>query len=193
MVKIIDRMSRVVALIFIILLGPVLVLISIVVKLSDGGNVFYSQWRIGADGREFRIYKFRTMYVDLAAHNPLKLSYRGDPRITPRGRILRKYKLDELPQLWNVFIGDMKWFGPRPEQAYYVDLILSEYPSLKPLYTSKPGLIPFGVLKCGYSVTVSQMVRRAMYDRVYRQHKSFLLHVYMVEKVISIVCKGNSF
>ncbi len=116
-------LDRVLALVGILLIWPFCVLIAIVLKLSDGGDVFFSQKRVGRNGELFNIYKFRTMVPD--AEGP-SVTVMGESRITPFGAFLRQYKLDEIPQLWNVLRGDMSFVGPRPDVPGYADLLQGE-------------------------------------------------------------------
>jgi len=126
-----------------VLLSPLFVVISVAVKIHDGGSIFYRATRVGKDGRIFRLYKFRTMVVDADRQGPV-VTTNGDTRITPIGRRLRHTKLDELPQLVNVLIGDMSLVGPRPEDPRYVALYTPEQQqvlSVRPGITSAASLI----------------------------------------------------
>lgn len=116
-------LDRILALVGILLIWPFCVLIAVVLKLSDGGDVFFSQKRVGRNGELFDIYKFRTMTPDAEGSS---VTVKGESRITPFGAFLRQYKLDEIPQLWNVLCGDMSFVGPRPDVPGYADLLQGE-------------------------------------------------------------------
>src|ERR1700744_4037048 len=126
-----------------ILALPLIGVIAILIKLTSQGPVFYTQERMGEGGKPFRLYKLRSMCEGAEKNGP-ELAKEGDPRITPLGRMLRKSRLDELPQLWNVIKGDMSLVGPRPERKYYIDLIVEQAPNYKRLLSIKPGLTSMG-------------------------------------------------
>ncbi len=126
-----------------ILLLPFFIVISFLIKFNSKGPVFYKQWRVGLNGTEFRLLKFRTMHVDADRKGLLTVGGR-DPRITGNGYFLRKYKLDELPQLWNVFVGEMSLVGPRPEVRKYVDLYNDEQ---RKVLSVRPGITDYASLE----------------------------------------------
>ncbi|MCB0771980.1 MAG: sugar transferase, partial [Flavobacteriales bacterium] len=159
------------SLLALVLLSPVLLVFAILVKLSSPGPVLFSQERIGKFGRPFRIHKFRTMYTDAERNGP-QLSSRTDPRITPIGRWLRRTRMDELPQFWNVLIGDMSLVGPRPERQYFIDAIVKTAPHYRHLHKVRPGITSWGQVKFGYAENVEQMVRRLKYDILYIENMS---------------------
>jgi lipopolysaccharide/colanic/teichoic acid biosynthesis glycosyltransferase/ABC-type Mn2+/Zn2+ transport system ATPase subunit len=142
-----------------LILLPIYLYVAVRVKLGSKGPIFYKQERIGYEGRPFMIYKFRTMYTDAESQGP-QLSQVNDPRITPFGHVMRKYRLDELPQFWNIIKGDMSIVGPRPERRYYIDQIEKIAPYYCLVYKVKPGLLSWGPIKIGYSDTVEKMVER---------------------------------
>ena len=149
-----------------ILLSPLFALIALQVKLSSRGPVFYSQERIGLYGLPFRIYKFRTM-IDHAEEAGLpQLTHDNDPRITKVGYWLRKYRLDELPQLWNILCGDMSIVGPRPERPFFIEQIMKEAPYYCLLYKVRPGLTSWGPIRVGYTDTTEKMIERLNCDIV---------------------------
>jgi exopolysaccharide biosynthesis polyprenyl glycosylphosphotransferase len=164
----------VVSVVALILLAPVYGIIAILVRLSSSGPIIYRQERLGKNMVPFTIYKFRTMYVDAEKDGPA-LSREGDPRITPIGRWLRKTRLDELPQFWNVLKGEMSIVGPRPERAYYVNQILKKAPEYRQLFKIKPGITSLGMVKYGYASSVEEMIERMRYDLIYLANRSFLL------------------
>jgi lipopolysaccharide/colanic/teichoic acid biosynthesis glycosyltransferase len=159
-----------------VVLAPVMAILAILVRLSSPGPVIFRQERIGKNGRPFIIYKFRTMYVDAEKEGPA-LSREGDPRITPIGRWLRKTRLDELPQFWNLLKGDMSLVGPRPERAYYINQIVKKASEYKQLLKVRPGITSLGMVKYGYASSVEEMIERMRYDLIYLANRSFLLDI----------------
>ena len=149
--------------------------------MGTRGPVFFRQERISKNKKRFTILKFRTMYYD-PLNDPKILTRENDPRITPFGRVLRRYKLDELPQLWNIVNGTMNWFGPRPEQPFYVEKLIESDPSFEMLYSVKAGLLSLGGIRHGYARNVESMVRRARYDLYYLEHRSWRMHLYLFLK-----------
>ncbi|MBR4428233.1 MAG: sugar transferase, partial [Clostridia bacterium] len=144
-----------------LLFSPLAALCAILVKREDGGPVIFAQERIGREGKPFQIYKFRSMRVDAeSAGSPALYSGEEDPRLTRTGRFLRAHHLDELPQLWNVFKGDMSFIGYRPERQYYIDQIVQKAPHYRMLLKIKPGITSWGEVKFGYASTVDEMVER---------------------------------
>ncbi len=163
-----------VSLVALILLSPVYVILAILVRLSSPGPIIFRQERLGKNMVPFTIYKFRTMYVDAERDGPA-LSREGDPRITPIGRWLRKTRLDELPQFFNVLKGEMSIVGPRPERQYYVEKILPRAPEYRQLFKIKPGITSLGMVKYGYASSVEEMIERMRYDLIYLANRSFLM------------------
>lgn len=174
--------------IMLIVLSPLYVVLSVVVKRSSPGPVIYSQERVGYRKKPFRIYKFRTMYTDAESTGP-QLSSDGDSRVTPAGKVMRKYRLDELPQFWNVLRGDMSLVGPRPEREYFIRKIVVEAPYYTLVSQVRPGITSWGMVKYGYASTVSQMVERTRYDLIYLANMSILVDfkilIYTVKTVVT--------
>lgn len=154
-----------------ILLSPILIFIALRVLFSSKGPVIYSQQRIGFQGKPFYIYKFRSMVHDAERNGPA-LSRINDPRITPWGKVMRKWRLDELPQFYNVIRGDMSIVGPRPEREHYISQILQMEPDYIHLQKVKPGITSWGMVKFGYAENISQMVERVKYDLIYIENMS---------------------
>ncbi|MCH8903807.1 MAG: sugar transferase [Bacteroidetes bacterium] len=157
-----------------ILLSPWYLYISIRVKMSSPGPVIFSQDRIGLHGKPFKILKFRSMYIDAESQGPA-LSSEDDKRITPYGKIIRKWRMDELPQFFNVLKGDMSLVGPRPERQYYIDQIIEKAHHFRHLQKVKPGVTSWGQVKFGYASNVEEMVNRMKYDILYIENISLAL------------------
>lgn len=159
--------------VLILLLLPLYLIIGVVLKLSQEGPLLFIQERIGKHGKPFNIYKFRSMKLDSEIDGQPKLSSANDSRLTTAGRFLRKHHLDELPQLWNVLIGDMSFVGPRPERRFYIDQIMARNPRYVELYQVRPGLTSYATLYNGYYTdTMEKMLRRLDMDLDYIEHRS---------------------
>lgn len=171
-------------------LSPIYLLLSVLVAVTSHGSVIYCQERIGLHGKPFRILKFRTMYLNSEPDTPL-LSRDNDPRITPVGHFMRKYRLDELPQMWNIFRGDMSIVGPRPERGYFIDQIVKEAPYYCLLYKIRPGLTSWGPIKVGYTDTIEKMVDRLNYDIMYMENMSIQLDLKILFFTIRVICDGK--
>lgn len=187
----VKRVIDVVASIFaLIILSPLYLTLIIGVKLSSKGPVFYSHERIGQHGKPFTIHKFRSMYVDAEKNGPA-LSSKEDPRITPFGKFMRKSRMDELPQFWNVLIGEMSLVGPRPERQYFIDKIVKEAPHYSHLHKVKPGITSWGQVKYGYAENVEQMVERLKYDLLYIENMSLYVDFKILIYTVLIVVQGR--
>lgn len=174
----------------IVLLAPLYLLSILLVKLSSEGNVFYTQERIGLHGKRFMIYKFRSMYEN-AEHNGPQLSSDHDPRITKWGKVMRQYRIDELPQFWNVLIGDMAIVGPRPEREFYANQIIEKAPHYKHIQKVKPGITSWGMVKFGYASNVEEMVERLKYDVIYIENMSIFNDLKVLIYTFKIVFQGR--
>ena len=174
-----------------ILLSPLFALIALQVKLSSRGPVFYSQERIGLYGLPFHIYKFRTMVTDAEADGVPQITHDNDPRITKIGHWLRKYRLDELPQLWNILRGDMSIVGPRPERPFFIEQIMKEAPYYCLLYKVRPGLTSWGPIRVGYTDTMEKMIERLNCDIVYVENMSLLLDLKILFFTTGVIIKGK--
>ena len=180
----------VVSFVMLILLIPVYIIIALLVKCTSKGPIIFKQERIGLHGLPFQILKFRTM-CDAAEGSTPQLSLDNDPRITPVGRWLRKYRLDELPQFWNVLIGEMSIVGPRPERRYFIQQIEQQAPYYCMIYKIRPGLTSWGPIKVGYTDTIEKMIIRLNFDVVYIENMSLLLDVRIMFHTIGVLLNGK--
>ncbi|MCB9168621.1 MAG: sugar transferase [Flavobacteriales bacterium] len=180
----------VVSVIALIVLAVPMVVIALLVKLSSPGPVFFLQERIGRFGRPFQIIKFRSMVCDAETNGP-QLSSSTDPRITPIGRFLRRTRMDELPQFWNVLKGDMSLVGPRPERRHFINEIMKAAPHYRHLHKVRPGITSWGQVKFGYAENVDQMVRRLKYDILYIENMSLAVDLKILAYTILIILKGD--
>jgi len=172
-----------------ILCIPLFIVLAILVKTSSAGPIFFLQERVGMSGRSFRIIKFRTMVVNAEACGP-QLSSSNDPRITKIGRFMRKTRLDEFPQFYNVLVGEMSLVGPRPERQFYIDQIVKIEPQFLELTKVRPGITSWGQVKYGYAENVTQMLDRMKFDLLYLKNRSLSLDLKIMLYTILIIFKG---
>ncbi len=183
-------MDILLSLLAMILLSPVFVITALIVKLTSPGPVFYAQERVGYRGKPFKMHKFRSMYVDAEAGGPA-LSKDDDPRITPFGRVMRKYRLDEIPQFYNVLRGTMSIVGPRPERQFFIDKIVERAPEYLLLQKVKPGITSWGQVKYGYAENVDEMVERLRYDLLYLENMSLATDIKILVYTVLIILQGR--
>lgn len=187
--RILDIMGAFVGL---ILFSPLFLLIYLQIKMQGDGPAIFSQERIGKGGKSFLIYKFRTMVVDAEAEGAM-LAKEDDSRLTNVGRFLREHHLDELPQLWNVLIGDMAFVGYRPERKVFIDQIMEHNSDYKLLYVSRPGVTSYATLYNGYTDTMDKMLRRLDYDLEYLRRRSLILDAQILFKTFTSIVGGKVF
>ncbi|MBL7767155.1 MAG: sugar transferase [Chitinophagaceae bacterium] len=173
-----------------IFLSPLYIFSAIKVLLSSPGPIFYKQSRIGLYGKPFMIYKFRSMVINAEDNGPA-LSSEQDPRITRWGKVMRKWRIDELPQFWNIIKGEMSLVGPRPERKYYIDIISQTNPHYKFLHKVKPGLSSWGMVKFGYAENTAEMIERMRYDLLYIKNCSLSLDFKIMIYTILVILQGR--
>jgi exopolysaccharide biosynthesis polyprenyl glycosylphosphotransferase len=170
--------------------APLFLLLYILTKFTSSGPAFFKQERIGKNEKPFYIYKFRSMYVDAEKSGP-QLSKDNDPRITKWGRMIRKTRLDELPQFWNVLKGEMSIVGYRPERKHYIEEIAKKTPEYKKLFHHKPGITSMGQVHYGYAENVDQMCERLKYDLLYARNVNLNSDVNIIFKTVKVMVQGK--
>lgn len=185
MKRVLDILISLVAL---VLLTPVFLLLTLIIKLHDGGKILYLQERVGKGGLPFQLYKFRSMNENAEPNGPA-LSSDNDQRITPIGKWMRKWRVDELPQFWNVVKGEMSLIGPRPERHFFIQEMSKIAPKVKHLQRVKPGITSLGMVKYGYAQNVDEMIDRLKYDIIYIEKRSlgldFKIFLYTIVTLIN--------
>ena len=185
--------DRVIAFVLLILSSPLFLIAYIAIKQEDGGPVIFRQERVGLGGRPFYIYKFRSMHLDAEKDGPMLYEGKTDKRLTRIGGFLRRHHLDELPQLWNVLIGDMSFVGPRPERKFYIDQIMERDPRYRLLYQLRPGVTSYATIYNGYTNTMEKMLRRLRFDLFYLRHASLLFDAHIVFQTVLKMLSGKKF
>jgi len=170
--------------------APLFLLLALITKLTSRGPVFYKQERVGINGKPFYIYKYRSMKVDAEKNGP-QLSKDNDPRITKWGQIMRKTRLDELPQFWNVLKGDMSVVGPRPERQHFIQQIVEKAPGYQLLLSIKPGITSIGQVYYGYAENVDQMCQRMLFDLRYLSEVNIQTDLSIILQTVKVMFQGK--
>jgi len=186
--RIVDFLS---AGLLLIIFGLISILTAIAIKLGSPGPVVFSQERVGQDGRVFKIYKFRSMRADAEKLTGPVWATEDDPRITRVGRIIRKLRIDELPQLWNVFKGDMSFVGPRPERPYFVEQLKKKIPYYNERFTVKPGITGWAQVKYPYGASEKDALEKLKYDLYYIKNISLPMDLMVIFQTAKIVLLGR--
>ena len=173
--------------------APAFLIIWLLIKREDGGPAIFKQERIGYGGRPFTIYKFRSMSTSSEEDGTPVLCQKDDDRLTRVGRFLRDHHLDELPQLWNVLLGQMSFVGPRPERKYFVDRITAINANYELLYRLRPGLFSMATLYNGYTDTMDKMLERLRMDLDYLYNRTFWLDVKIIWLTAVSILSGKKF
>ena len=176
-----------------ILLSPIFVIISVLMKCQGNGPIFFRQARIGYKGKPFVILKFRTISNKTESNIPQLTSKTNYKNSTPFEQFLREHHLDELPQLWNVLVGDMSLVGPRPERKYFIDKIMEHTDLYTVIYNMRPGLTSEATLYNGYTDTMEKMLKRLQMDISYFERRSLWLDFKIIIKTFVNIISGNKF
>jgi sugar transferase (PEP-CTERM system associated) len=170
---------------------PVMAVTGLLVKLTSKGPILYRQRRVGLNGREFEVLKFRSMYVDAEARTGAVWAKKDDPRITTLGKYLRKFRLDELPQFWNVLAGEMSFVGPRPERPEFVEALSEKIPFYRQRHCVKPGITGWAQVCHKYGDTIEDTITKLEYDLYYIKHLSLALDMYIIFSTLKTVLLGR--
>jgi sugar transferase (PEP-CTERM system associated) len=170
-----------------ILTLPLLVLTALVIKLEDGGPVFYSQERVGLFGRRFTLYKFRSMRVDAEGGGPPRWAAKEDTRVTRIGGVIRKVRIDELPQLINVLKGAMSFIGPRPERPYFVDQLSRHIPFYGERHAVKPGITGWAQIRYSYGASLQDARDKLSYDLYYVKNHTLLFDLIILIQTVRVI------
>lgn len=176
-----------------VVFSPLYLAIYIAIKCESKGPAIFRQERIGRGGKAFTLYKFRSMKVTSESDGKPALCQHGDARLTRVGKFIREHHLDELPQLWNVAMGDMSFVGPRPERQYYIDKIMEVNPEYERLYELRPGLFSYATLHNGYTDTLEKMLKRLEYDLEYLENRTMAMDTKIIFQTVWSILSGKKF
>jgi len=177
--------------IMLVLLSPFMLLVALIIKLDSMGPVLFSQERVGEDQRPFVLHKFRSMSTDAEAKTGPVWAQEDDPRVTRVGRIIRKLRIDELPQLWNVFKGEMSFVGPRPERKFFVDDLKQKIPYYSERFTVKPGVTGWAQIRYPYGATEKDALEKLKYDLYYIKNMSIAFDLLVIFQTVKTVLLGK--
>lgn len=183
----------IIALFCLIVFSPLFLICYIAIRREDGGSAIFKQERIGLKGKPFMIYKFRSMSMDAETAGPALYKHQEDDRLTKIGLYLREHHLDELPQLWNVLIGDMSFIGPRPERKFFIDQIMERDSRYEQLYQIRPGVTSYATLYNGYTDTMEKMLKRLELDLYYLEHGSLWFDAKILWMTFTSIVFGKKF
>jgi len=167
--------------------GPIMLIVAAAIKLTSDGPALYTQRRVGMDGKDFTIYKFRSMRTDAETETGAVWSTKNDPRVTRLGRLLRRTRLDELPQLWNVLRGDMSMVGPRPERPEFVSALTEQIPFYGQRHAVRPGVTGWAQVRHEYGASVDDALQKMQYDLFYIKHVSTTFDLFILLETIKTV------
>lgn len=182
-----------ISMVCLIVFSPLFLVCYIALKRQGDGPVIFKQERIGRFGRPFYIYKFRSMCMEAEKDGPQLLNGSDDARLTKVGKFLRDHHLDELPQLWNVFCGDMAFVGHRPEREYFIEKILEHDERYRYLYQIRPGVTSYATLYNGYADTLEKMLKRLELDLYYLEHRSWWFDIRILWLTFVNIAFGKKF
>jgi sugar transferase (PEP-CTERM system associated) len=182
---------RVTALVGAALSLPIALLAAVLIKLDSPGPVLYSQERVGKNGRPFRVYKFRSMRTDAEKDGPVWASRDGDTRTTRVGRVIRKIRVDEIPQFWNILRGEMNFVGPRPERPHFVKQLAEEIPFYEQRHLIQPGLTGWAQIKYPYGASIEDAREKLQYDLYYIKNQSLVLDAVILFETVKTILFGR--
>jgi lipopolysaccharide/colanic/teichoic acid biosynthesis glycosyltransferase len=183
-------MDIVVSMVALVVLSPLILFLALGIKISSRGPIIYSHERIGRYGKPFTLFKFRTMVVNAEQNGPA-LSSKNDKRIFPFGRFMRKHRLDEIPNFFNVLRGEMSLVGPRPEREFYIDQIAARAPEYLHLHKVRPGITSWGQVRYGYAENVDQMIERMKFDLIYIENMTPYVDLKIMIYTLLTIIRGQ--
>ncbi|MDY0131715.1 MAG: TIGR03013 family PEP-CTERM/XrtA system glycosyltransferase [Desulforegulaceae bacterium] len=190
--KLIKRVTDIIgSFIMVLILSPLMLLVALAIKIDSKGPVFFSQDRVGLNRKEFMMFKFRSMKKDAEKLTGPVWAGEDDPRITKMGRLIRKYRIDELPQLWNVLKGEMSLVGPRPERKHFTDSLEKDIPFYSQRYLVKPGLTGWAQISFDYAATIEDSMEKLNYDLFYIKNMTTALDLFVLLRTVKIVLFGR--